>query len=136
MRSGGSGREVPLHLQKGSVVAARGGPAGSVSAWTLCQGTKALMMQAVGFFLPEQMLLLDSGKGRGWGGSQGLMEAVGPSLCAPTPWTQVGGSKGRGCRGAGSSKGEEGVDRAPGDPGPSCRYHVAGQSGQGADHRI
>lgn len=50
--------EVPLHLQKGSMVAARGTPSGSVSEWTHGAGS--------GVFLPEQLLLLDSGKDRGW----------------------------------------------------------------------
>lgn len=47
-----------MHLQKGSMVAARGTPSGSVSEWTHGAGS--------GVFLPEQLLLLDSGKDRGW----------------------------------------------------------------------
>lgn len=49
------------------------------------------------------------------------MEAVGPSPVCPHPLDPGGWFQGERLLRAGSSKGEEGVDRAPGDPGPLCR---------------
>ena len=60
-------------------------------------------------------------KGQRLGESQGLMEAVGPSPVCPHPLDPGGWFQGERLPRAGSSKGEEGVDRAPGDPGPLCR---------------
>ena len=60
--------EVPLHLQKGSVVAARGAPSRLCVSVDSVSGDPGSHDAGSGVFLPEQMLLLDSGKGRGWEG--------------------------------------------------------------------
>lgn len=60
--------EVPLHLQKGSVVAARGTPSGLRVRVDSASGNPGSHSAGSGVFLPEQLVLLDSGKGRGWEG--------------------------------------------------------------------
>ena len=107
----------------------RGGRWGSPESkaeWPLCQGTRAVTVRTVGFLLPGHLLLPDSRKGRGWGGSRALwgdqsparplrLESWQPSSC-PTPWTQSGGSKGRSCRGLAALG-----PGLPGDPGLPSR---------------
>ena len=127
--------EVPLHLQKGSMVAARGTPSGLRVRVDSVSGNPGSHGSGSGVFLPEQLLLLDSGKDRGWE-SQGLMEAVGPSPVCPHPLDPGGWFQGKRLPRAGSSKGEDRWAGLQVTWALFPDYHVAGQSGQGADHRL
>lgn len=75
-------------------------------------------------------------KGQRLGESQGLMEAVGPSPVCPHPLDPGGWFQGKRLRRAGSSKGEERWAGLRVTRALFPDYHVAGQSGQGADHRL
>lgn len=106
-----------------------------MSEWTLRQGTQALVAQAVGFSsqnnAPSRL-----GKGQRLGGSQGLMEAVGPPPVCPHPLDPGGWFQGERLLRAGSSGGGEGQAGLQVTRALFPDYHVAGQSGQGADHRL
>ena len=75
-------------------------------------------------------------KGQRLGESQGLMEAVGPSPVCPHSLDPGGWFQGKRLPRAGSSKGEDRWAGLQVTRALFPDYHVAGQSGQGADHRL